>query len=198
LPDVFAPQTVPQFTPPQPGIDNLGIRSTDVFFIPGKGEFKVDFQGYVRVARSKPTSEDWVNSVVITNLIEMRMVGYSEEIGQITVTLNPDCLSTGQLKTPFDSLCESQPEKSCRMAVGAIFNAPDLGVTLFNKEPILLTIDNVRAIPPAGNPGNGQIYELLPLYSTADPDGLPAAYITGLKFVMGTYMSEAELEALRN
>jgi hypothetical protein len=197
LPDVFAPQVVPPFTPPRPGIDNLGIVSTDTFMVPGKGEFTVEFKGYVRVARSKPTTDEWVTSEVYTNLIEMCMRGESPEIGPIIVTLNSECLSTGMLKTPFADMGCAQPEKACRMAVSAVFDMPQAGVKLFNKEPILLTIDNVKAIPPAGNPGKGQIYQLLPLYNVSDPNGSPAAYITGLKFAMGTYMTEAELEALR-
>jgi hypothetical protein len=76
-----------------------------------------------------------------------------------------------------------------------MFEVPKLGLTLFNKEPIELTIDNVKAIPPAGNPGEGRIYHILPLYNREDPDGMPAAYLTGLKFAMGTYITEAEIES---
>jgi hypothetical protein len=193
LPNLFAPQTVEPFTPPVSGIDNLGIVSTDTFFVPGKGEFRVEFKGYVRVARSKPTTDRWVDSEVYTNLIEMRMYGESPELGPIIVTLNPDILSTGQLRTPQANLDCAQPEKACRMAVGAMFEMPKLGLTLTNKEPIELTIDNVKAIPPAGNPGDGRIYHILPLYNREDLDGLPAAYLTSLKFAMGTYITEAEL-----
>jgi hypothetical protein len=149
------------------------------------------------VARSEPTSGEWTEADVYTNLIEMRMVGESQEVGPIIVTLNPDCLSTGQIKTPLgETICE-QPEKACRMAVGAQFEVPQLGKTLFNKEPILLTIDNVRSIPPAGNPGKGRIYQMLPLYDRTDPEGKPVAYLTRLEFAMGTYITRAELDALR-
>jgi hypothetical protein len=193
LPNLFAPQTVEPFTPPVPGIDNLGIVSTDNFFVPGKGEFRVEFKGYVRVARSKPTTDRWVDSEVYTNLIEMEMRGESPELGSIIVTLNPEVLSTGQLRTPHANLECEQPEKACRMAVAAMFELPKLGLTLFNKEPIELTIDNVKAIPPAGNPGEGRIYHILPLYNREDPDGMPAAYLTSLKFAMGTYLTEADI-----
>jgi hypothetical protein len=198
LENLYAPQTVEPFTPPAPGIDNLGIVSTDTFLVPGHGEFRVEFKGFVRVARSKPSTERWVDSEVYTNLIEMCMRGSSPELGPITVRLNPDILSTGQLRTPHEDLNCAQPEKACRMAVAAVFELPKLGLTLFNKEPIELTIDNVRAIPPAGNPGNGQIYHVLPLFNRADPDGEPAAYLTKLKFAMGTYITEAEINATNN
>jgi hypothetical protein len=198
LRDLFSPQTVPPFTPPPTGIDNLGISSTDTFHVVGKGDFTVDFKGFVRVARSVPTSDDWTTSEVYTNLIEMRMVGEAPGIGRIIVTLNPEYLSTGQLRTPFSEMHCTQPEKACRMAVGALFLLPGLGITLFNKEPIELTIDNVRAIPPAGNPGVGRIYRMLPLFNLDDPDGMPVAYLTALDFAMGTYITEEELEELHH
>ncbi len=198
LPNLYAPQSVEPFTPPVPGIDNLGIVSTDRFYVPGKGEFEVQFKGYVRVARSKPTTERWVDSEVYTNLIEMCMRGESEELGSIIVTLNPEVLSTGQLRTPHADLQCEQPEKACRMAVAAQFNLPKLGLTLVNKEPIELTIDNVKAIPPAGAPGDGRIYHILPLYNQGNLEGEPAAYLTSLKFSMGTYITEAEIVSTKS
>lgn len=198
VPDLFSPQKVEAFTPPPSGIDNLGITSTDTFRIQGVGEVTVDFEGYVRVARSQPTAPDWNGSEVFTNLIEMRMFGTSPEVGPIIVTLNPDYLSTGQLWTPPEDLGADRPAKACRMAVTAYFELPRFEKILFNKEPILLTIADVKAIPPAGNPGMGRIYDRLPLFDVEDPEGPPAADITALKFAMGTYLSEAELEAYRN
>ena len=197
LEDLFAPRTVLPFTPPPTGIDNLGITSTDRFQVPGVGEFVVEFRGYVRVARSVPTAADWVTAEVYTNLIEMRMIGHSDGLGEIIVTLNPEYLSTGMLRTPFESMCETQPEKACRMAVGAIFSVPKLGLKLYNKEPIELTIDKVRAIPPAGNPGVGRIYRMLPLFRTDGAGSPPTAYLTSLDFAMGTYLTESELASLR-
>lgn len=197
LPDIFAPRHVEPFTPPPTGIDNLGISSTDKFYVPGKGEFTVQFKGYVRVARSKPSAGDWINAEVYTNLIEMRMLGQAEGLGSIHVSLNPDYLSTGQLTTPWEDRTQAQPEKACRMAVGAFFNVPSIGATLFNKEPIELTIDNVRMIPPAGNPGMGRIYRMLPLFNRSNPGGAPAAYLTALSFAMGTYLTEQELATWR-
>jgi hypothetical protein len=196
LANLYAPQTVEPFVPPPPGIDNLGISSVDTFMIPDKGEFTVEFSGYVRVARSEPTTKAWLDSEVYTNLIEMCMRGESPEIGEIVVRLNPDILSTGMLRTPLNERQCEHPEKACRMAVAAQFHLPRLGVTLFNKEPIELTIDKVRAIPPAGNPGEGRIYQILPLFDCANPEGAPAAYLTGLKFAMGTYITEAQIESI--
>lgn len=194
--NLYAPQTVKPFTPPPPGIDNLGITSVDSFMVPGVGEFTVEFSGYVRVARSRPTTSEWTSSEVYTNLLEMCMRGEAPGIGPIVVTLNSETLSTGMLRTPFADLDKTQPEKACRMAVAAHFDLPKLGKTLFNKEPIELTIDNVRAIPPAGAPGVGRIYHLLPLFDTTDPEGPPFAYLTGLRFAMGTYLTDAQIKAV--
>lgn len=192
VPNLFEPQTVKPFTPPPAGIDNLGITSVDTFKVPGVGEFTVEFTGYVRVVRSEPTEADWSSTSVYTNLIEMHMEGESSELGAIHVTLNPECLSTGMIRTPFDAEAEAQPAKACRMAVGAIFDLPKLGLKLYNKEPVLLTIDDVKSIPPAGNPGKGQIYQMLPLYDVEHPDGEPVAYLTSLSFRMGTYLPQPE------
>jgi len=133
VPNLYAGTKVVPWTPPEPGIDNLGINSIDTFAVPGVGEYTVAFEGYVRVVRSKPTSEEWATAEVYTNLIEMKMVGECEELGRITVTLNPDCLSTGQIRTPFDPYAGEGPSaKACRMAVGAIFDMPKLGFQLMN------------------------------------------------------------------
>jgi hypothetical protein len=122
------------------------------------------------------------------------MVGESEELGRITVTLNPECLSAGQIRTPFDPYaCEGPSAKACRMAVGAMFDMPKLNMTLMNREPIILTIDDVRSIPPAGAPGRGQIYRMMPLVDVNDPDGEPVAYLTSLRFAMGGYLAPDEL-----
>jgi len=190
VPDVFAGAVVRPWTPPQPGIDNLGISSVDSFAVPGVGEYTVAFEGFVRVVRSQPTSEQWSDAEVYTNLIEMKMVGEPEELGTITVTLNPTCLSAGQIRNPFDPYAGEGPSaKACRMAVGCLFDMPKLGKTLFNKEPVILTIDDVRSIPPAGAPGKGQIYRMLPLHDLKDPDGQPVGYLTSLRFAMGGYLA---------
>ncbi|HEX2028069.1 MAG TPA: DUF6073 family protein [Nitriliruptorales bacterium] len=196
VPDRFAGTPVEPWTTPQAGIDNLGITSVDTFAVPGVGEFTVPFEGYVRVVRSPCTAVDWAEAEVYTNLIEMKMVGRSQELGDIVVRLNPDCLSAGQIRTPFDPYAGEGPSaKACRMAVGCLFDVPALGMTLFNREPVILTIDDVRQIPPAGAPGKGQIYRMLPLHDVADPDGEPVAYITSLRFTMGGYLTPEELQA---
>jgi hypothetical protein len=194
VPNRYAGTPVVPWRPTEPGIDNLGISSVDTFAVPGVGEYTVEFKGYVRVVRSEPTSTEWASTEVYTNLIEMKMVGECEELGQITVSLNEECLSAGQIRSPFDPYAGEGPSaKACRMAVGAIFDMPKLGLKLMNREPIILTIDDVRSIPPAGAPGKGQIYRMLPLVDVGTPDGEPVAYLTSLRFTMGGYLAAEEL-----
>ena len=194
VPNLYAGTPVTQWATPAPGIDNLGISSVDTFAVPGFGEFTVKFDGWVRVVRSQPTADEWSGAEVYTNLIEMKMTGESDELGTITVTLNPQCLSAGQIRTPFDPYAGEGPSaKACRMAVGAMFDVPKLGLKLYNKEPVILTIDDVRSIPPAGAPGKGQIYRMLPLYDVAHPEKEPVAYLTSLRFTMGGYLGKDEL-----
>jgi Family of unknown function (DUF6073) len=197
IPNIYAGAVVVPWTPPEPGIDNLGISSIDAFAVPGVGDYTVTFHGFVRVVRSQPTSAQWSDAEVYTNLIEMKMVGESEELGTITVRLNPECLSTGQIRTPFDPYAGEGPSaKACRMAVGAIFDMPKLGLKLVNKEPIILTIDDVRQIPPAGSPGKGQIYRMLPLHDSRRLEDEPVAYLTSLRFTMGGYLTPDQLAAI--
>lgn len=194
VPNLYAGTPVTQWTPPVAGIDNLGITTVDTFAVPGVGEFTVEFEGWVRVVRSNPTAAEWSDTEVYTNLIEMKVSGTCEELGTITVTLNPEALSAGQIRSPFDPYAGEGPSaKACRMAVGAIFDVPKLGMKLYNKEPVILTIDDVRCIPPAGAPGKGQIYRMLPLFDMANPEGEPVAYLTSLRFKMGGYLDKDEM-----
>lgn len=186
------------WTPPEPGIDNLGLHSWDTFSIPGVGDFNLEFDGFVRVVRSEATDAEWHDAEVYTNLIEMKMVAESEDLGTVRTALNPSCLSAGQIRTPFDPYAGEGPAaKACRMAVGCTFEIPKLGKTLFNREPVILTIDDVRSIPPAGAPGKGQIYRMLPLFDVADPEGQPVAYITSLRFNMGGYLTSERVDEIR-
>lgn len=194
VPNLYSGTQVTSWNPPDAGIDNLGITSVDTFVVPGVGEYTVEFNGWVRVVRSEPTDREWANCEVYTNLIEMKMVGHCEELGTITVRLNEQCLSAGQIRTPFDPYAGEGPSaKACRMAVGAVFDVPKLGLELYNKEPVILTIDDVRSIPPAGAPGKGQIYRMMPLFDRANPEGEPVAYITSLRFQMGGYLEKESM-----
>ncbi len=193
LKEIYAPHKVQPFTVPPGGIDNLALHSTDNFTIPGHGEFTIDFKGYFRVARANATTNDWTTSEVQVNIIDLRLYGQHKEIGELAVSLNPDIVSSGQI---FPAATAGGP-KACRIATAAVFDLPQLGVSVFNKEPILLMNESVKSIPPVEDPsGQARIFRL-PLFNRADPYGKPVAYLTSLKYGADNYISEAEANSFR-
>lgn len=193
LPDLYAPQRTKRFFPTQGGIDNLALSSTDVFVIPGKGEFKADFSGYFRVARQNPTRDEWAPSEVYVNMIDIRLKGQADGLGPINVSLNPRFVSAGQV------FASDGPEaaKACRIAAGVSFEMPELGVTAFNKEPILLMNKGINAIPPVEDPNGVAHLFLLPLYDHRNPDGTPVAYLSSLRYTVGDYITREAADRLR-
>lgn len=193
LRDLYAPQEVRKFEIAPPGIDNLWLKSTDTFVIPGKGTFTVDFSGFFRVARENPKSQKWEEADVYVNLVEMGLRGDSD-LGPIHVSLNQEITSAGQTFAPR----EARAAAKCRIATAAEFAIPEARMTLFNKEPILLMNDAIESIPPVEDPnGEAHIY-LLPLFDRANPKEAPAAYLARLQYTVGNYISRQEVEELRS
>ncbi len=188
LKQLYAPQKVEPYTVPPGGIDNLGLHSTDMFTIPGQGEFTVDFSGYFQVARSNATSRDWATAEVRVNIIDLRLFGKDEKLGEIAVTLNPAMLASGQI---FATTGPREP-KACRIATPAVFELKQLGISVFNKEPILLMNEHVTRIPPVDDPSGHALLFRLPLYNVRDPRGEPVAYLTSLRYGADNYISQAE------
>ena len=199
LPDLYAPQNIARMCDIPAGIDNLAMTTVDTFYVPGIGEFTAVFKGYVRVVRAEPTTDNWATSVVYTNMIDMSLHADTDAVGPIHVRINPDVVCAGQIVTPrLAELAELEaPAKNCRIAVSAYFDIPRMDMTIFNKEPILLCIDGITTMPPGGAHGVGRFHNQLPLYSTADPDGIPAAWLQRLEFDMGNYLPEAEALSYR-
>lgn len=193
LEHLYAPQEVVEHRVPPGGIDNLGLESHDVFVMPGRGEFAVDFSGYFQVAREAPTSPNWADAEVYVNLTDIRLTGHDDRLGQINVRINPQLVSAGQTFPPGTATDSSK----CRIAAGVTFEAPDTGITLFNREPILLMNDAIDSIPPVEDPnGAAHIYRL-PLYDMAQPNGRPVAYLTELRYTVGNYLTAAQAEEIR-
>jgi len=188
LRDIYAPQQVEPFTVPPGGIDNLALHSTDAFMIPDQGEFIVDFAGAFRIARDNPTTNDWMTSEVFVNIINLNLSGQHENLGEIAVSLNSDVVSSGQI---FRAPAVGGP-KACRIATAAIFDIPQLGVTVFNKEPILLMNPHVTSIPPVNDPNQRALIFRVPLYNRRDPDGKPVAYLNSLRYGADHYITESE------
>jgi len=193
LQDLYAPQTVEPYAVPPGGIDNLGLHSTDIFTIQGQGEFTVEFAGYFRVARDNPTTHDWMTSDVRVNIIDLALSGRHEAMGEITVSLNRDTVSSGQI---FPTTAPTAP-KACRIATAAVFDVPQLGISVFNKEPILLMNEHVTRIPPVDDPSGHALLFRLPLYERKNPHGEPIGYLTSLRYGADNYVTESEAKSFR-
>jgi hypothetical protein len=193
LRDLYAPQQIRKFNATPGGIDNLALSSQDTFFIPGRGEFTVGFDGYFKVAREDPTSREWATADFYVNMVDMQLSGRSNELGPMQVRLNPEVVSSGQVFAAGSAVAAAK----CRIATGAVFSLPDQQMSLFNKEPILLMNDAIESVPPVEDPnGEARIYRL-PLYDTRNPDGPPAAYLTRLRYTVGNYLTSGEVDAIR-
>jgi hypothetical protein len=191
LNDVYHPQQVKKFSVPPAGIDNLTLSSVDKFVIPGRGEFTVNFDGFFRIARDQPTSQDWATASVHVNMMDMNLTGSHPQLGRMIVKNNPNIVSPGQT---FGSGTSTAPA-ACRIAAGVVIEAPDLGVTLLNKEPILLMNDAIDSIPPTEDPNGAAHLYKLPLYDQRDPNGKPFAYLTSLRYTVGNYVTQAQAAA---
>ncbi len=193
LKELYAPQKIRPFSINTEGIDNLALSSTDTFVIPKRGKFKVKFEGFFRVAREKATSKDWANGDVYVNMIEINLKGASKELGNISVKINPDYVSAGQVFSSGNAAAAGQ----CRIATSVMFEAPSMNSTLFNKEPILLMNNAIKSVPPVEDPnGTAHIY-YIPLFDTKDPNGKPVAYLTSLRYTVGTYLTKEDVTKLR-
>ena len=157
------------------------------------GEFAVDFKGYFQVARAHPTTRDWATADVHVNMTDIRLSGHDDNLGPINVRLNPEITSSGQTFAPGTP----NGAAKCRIATAVLFEAPDMGVALFNKEPILLMNDAIESIPPVEDPnGAAHIYRL-PLYDVSAPDDVPFAYLMRLNYTVGNYLPRDEAERIR-
>lgn len=195
LKDNYSPQQVRPYFPTPGGIDNLALHSTDNFWIPGKGEYVVDFSGFFRVARDHPTTSDWSTCEVLVNIVDLRLSGMHKEIGEISVTLNPEVLSTGQI---FPATSPGpKVGKACRIATAAVFELRQLGVSVFNKEPILLMNEGIKSIPPVDDPSGHALLFRVPLFDRKNPSGRAVAYLTSLKYGADNYISESEAKAFQ-
>jgi len=193
LRDLYAPHQVEPFTVPPGGIDNLALHSTDIFTIPGRGEFTVDFAGYFRVARENQTTKDWTTFELLVNIIDLKLYGQSKDMGDIAVSLKPDVLSSGQI---FPATGPQAPAK-CRIATGVVFDLPQLGLSVFNKEPILLMNEHVTSIPPVDDPNGHALLFMLPLFDRKNPSGKAVAFLTSLRYGADNYITEAEAQSFR-
>jgi hypothetical protein len=199
LPQLYAPHEVRQFAATPAGIDNLALSSVDIFLMPDKsGKYsrqEVAFEGYFQVARAAPTTQEWGTAEFHVNMTDILLHSKSavKDIGPMHVRLNKEILSAGQVFASGGA----KSAAACRIAASVVFEAPDRGMTLFNKEPILLMNGAIKSVPPVEDPnGKAHVY-LLPLFDTKHPDGNAVAYLESLAYTVGNYLTRDAAEAIR-
>jgi hypothetical protein len=69
------------------------------------------------------------------------------------------------------------------------FELSDVGLTVFNKEPIRLE-HNITHIPPVGQGGGTRAGARVELYRVDDPDGPPVAVLLQVKTHIGSWLTE--------
>jgi hypothetical protein len=182
---------------PPAGIDHMGLKSVDVFRIPGMGEFTVPFEGYFQVVRSEPDTTDWETATVYVNFTELHLFGHDPTLGDITVDLNPSIVSGGNTFPARDVAGQGIGKVACRINVAARFHVAELGLTLFNKTPIQLVNDDVKGIPTIGEGGQGNVNSL-PMYRWTDPQGELFGYLEELEYKVQNYATASDVAIARS
>lgn len=176
------------FTMPKGGTDRLNFITWDTIEVVGRGEEVIEFHGHYAIERADPTSADWHDAAVDITMRELSVDGVSAFVGPIHARVNPDLgkISGGQVR-PGTTYTAPDSPKLCQMYGYMEFEIVNLGMTVFNKEPILLE-HNITHIPPIGQGGGTKERVDIPLYRKDDPDGAPVAYLHKVKTHIGSWM----------
>jgi len=182
---------------PEGGIDRLNFVTWDtieVLAVNGEAAFPpnidtLELRGYYVIERADPTSADWQDASVDIFMRELSVTGVSEKFGRIRASTNSDFgqQSGGQVRagTTYARIVDSP--KLCEMSGYMKFELSDVGITVFNKEPILLQ-HNITHIPPIGQGGGTRDGATVKLYRMDDPDGPPVAILHRVKTHIGAWL----------
>ncbi|GCE07690.1 DUF6073 family protein [Dictyobacter aurantiacus] len=178
------------FTMPEGGMDQLNFITWDTIELIGQGEEVVEFHGYYMIDRANPTSADWAEASVDIRMHELNVDGVSKSFGRIHASVNPDLgkISGGQVR-PGTTYTAPDSPKLCQMYGYMQFDLQDVGITVFNKEPIVLE-HNITHIPPVGQGGGTKERVDIPLYRKDDPDGDPVAILHRVKTHIGSWLKK--------
>jgi len=175
---------------PQGGVDRLNFVTWDTIEVLGRGEDTLELRGHYVIERAEPTSGDWSDASVDISMRELSVTGVSERFGRIHASVNDESgkQSGGQVSsgTTYPLLPDSP--KLCRMSGYMKFDLSDVGITVFNKEPILLE-HNITHIPPIGQGGGTRGRVEVNLYRVDDPDGPPVAILRQVKTHIGAWLA---------
>jgi hypothetical protein len=178
------------FTMPKGGTDRLNFITWDTIEIIGKAEEVIEFHGYYAIERANPTSADWREASVDITMRELSVDGVSAQVGRIHASVNPDLGKTsgGQVRAGTTYAAPDSP-KMCQMYGYMQFDLLDLGMTVFNKEAIMLE-HNITHIPPVGQGGGTKERVDIPLYRKDTPDSEPVAILHRVKTHIGSWLTE--------
>jgi hypothetical protein len=176
------------FTMPEGGTDSLNFITWDTIQVNGVGEETVEFHGHYAIERSTPTSADWQEASIDIRMRELSVDGVSKNFGRIHASVNDTIGSPsgGQVRpgTTYPDVIDSP--KLCQMYGYMKFDLQDLGMTVFNKEPILLE-HNITHVPPIGQGGGTRPEASFNLYRLDDSDGEPVAVLKRVKTHIGAW-----------
>lgn len=172
---------------PQGGLDRLSFVTWDTIEVLGHGEDTIEFRGYYVIDREDPTSADWGEASVNIHMRELNVNGVSQKFGRIRASTNDEYRpSGGQVKAGTIHAFADGP-KLCMMLGHMKFELFDAGITVFNKEPIVLE-HLITHIPPIGQGGGTRGRVEVPLYRVDDPDGEPVAILRQVKTHIGSWL----------
>ncbi len=172
---------------PEPGTDQLSFMTWDTIEVRGMGQDTIQLEGHYIIERLAPTSSDWASASVDIIMRELDVVGHSETFGELRASVNTEIgkQSRGQVRPGTIYPDRYDSPKLCVMEGFMKFELPELGVTLFNKEAIVLR-HSITHIPPIGQ-GGGTGDVAVPLYSVDNPDGEPVATLRRVKTHIGAW-----------
>lgn len=179
------------FTMPEGGTDHLNFITWDTIAVEGFGEETIEFHGTYTIERENPTSADWQEASVKIHMRALNVDGVSQKFGRIHASTNEAIgkPSGGQVRSGTNYPDVTDSPKMCQMFAYAKFELSDLGMTVFNKEPILLE-HSITHIPPIGQGGGTRLGTEIELYRMDDPDGAPVAVLKRVKTHIGAWRDE--------
>lgn len=182
VPSVNAERTnaVQLFQVPEPGVDFLHFTVWDTIEVPNVGTDTVELRGSYQIQREEPTSRNWAEVDMDIRLLDMDVQGSSDVLGRVSVRLNGE--NVGHVYAPGNATTEAD----CQVGGQVMITLHDLGVTVFNKEPVPLS-HRITHIPPIGQGGSSPAVRI-PLYNVANPDGEPVAFLRRVQTQIGGYI----------
>jgi hypothetical protein len=172
---------------PQGGTDRLSFITWDTIEVVGQGEEVIEFHGHYAIERSNPTSADWSEASVVIKMRELNVEGVSKFVGRVRVSVNPEVGESGGQVRAGTVYASGDSPKLCQMYGHMQFELLDMGMTLFNKEPIALE-HTITHIPPVGQGGGTKERVDIPLYRKDAPDSDPVAILHRVKTHIGAWL----------